>query len=122
MEEKDILNFVSSVIFLEEKKISAEEYYKQGLQALELEHGDIISAQLKFANAWHLSSYKNPEYGYLLAKSILSVKTENERFISGARRILEEVLRSKPDYAEAKDLLQQLKDKESSLSSSVKNK
>lgn len=95
-----IANIISSFSFLKQQKAEANEYYKKGLKALNAD--DFITAQFKFANAYYLSP-ENPEYGYMLAKTLFM--NGNDQSVLSAKIILLDILKLKPDYEEAKDLL-----------------
>lgn len=80
----------------------AEEYYQKGIRLLA--EGDSVNAQFAFANAYYYMPRK-AEYGYMLAKTL----NINDKFsLNAARKILEEVIQLKPDYIEAKELLESL--------------
>lgn len=101
--KENILNIISSVTFTENSKAEENRYYKEGVDLLTSNSSD---AQFKFANAYYLSP-ENPEYGYMLAKSLFQ---QNGRIsFHSAERIVEEVLTIKPDYKEANELLDAIK-------------
>lgn len=98
--KNDLLNIISSLNFIEEKKADSQDYYQQGLKALD--SGDYITAQFKFANAYSLSP-ENPKYGYILAKTLLM---NGEKSYHSTERILKNILELEPNYQEAKELLE----------------
>ncbi len=96
----ELMNIVSSFAFLKEDEIEAHRYFEEGLHLLD--SNDSIGAQFKLANAYYLSS-ANPEYGYTLAKTLIN---NGDRGLHPAKRILKDILKSRPEYKEAKELLE----------------
>ena len=98
--KEHILNMVSLVTFVKNDRSKADEYYKEGVGLLAANNS--LDAQFKLANAYYLASEK-PEYGYMFAKSLVQQNVD-ENFNS-ARAILRNVIKMKPDYKEASELL-----------------
>jgi len=96
----DILNMISFVVFTKNDKSKAEGYYKSGVDLLAANNS--LDAQFKLANAYHLASEK-PEYGYMFAKSLVQQNADKD--FNSARAILRNVIKIKPDYKEASELL-----------------
>ena len=101
--QDEALNIVSSIQI--SKKADVEEYYQKGIRLLD--EGDSTNAQFAFVSAYSITDM--PEAGYMLAKTILM--SGKQKFdLTGAERILKEVLTLKPDYPEAKELLKSVKE------------
>lgn len=97
--KKDALKILSSLKILNKPQGPAE-YYQNGLKYLN--EGDMISAQMAFAQAYYLNP-KNPEYAYSLARAL---PQDDERSLNLAKKMIEETLKLKPDYSEAQSLLE----------------
>lgn len=111
LERSGVLDVISSFRFLKQQKTQAREYYAKGQE--ELNSGEVMAAQIKFANAYYLAPEK-PEYGYMLAKTTFMLL--KNRSFSVVEQMLKDVLKSNPDYAEAKDLLEKIDKLKSSVS------
>lgn len=99
--KEDALKIISSLKILEKPQRPAE-YYQKGLKYLN--EGDMVSAQMAFAQAYYLSP-QNAEYAYMLAKTL----PRDDVYL--IKKILEEALKLKPDYSEDQNLLEILNQK-----------
>lgn len=97
--KENILDIISLVTFTGDDTSKASRYYKEGVDLLAANSSS--DAQFKLANAYYLAP-DNPEYGYMFAKLLFQQNTE---ISFSARAILEDVLKIKPDYKEARELL-----------------
>lgn len=100
-DKKEIYKILSSFEFSKEQK-TATDFYRQGLDKLKA--NKTIDAQFDFANAYALSP--EPEYGFLLAKTLFLV---DEKTTGNCKQLLEDVLKVKPTYKEAQELLENIK-------------
>lgn len=98
--KEHILDMVSLVTFVKNDMSKADGYYKEGVDLLIANNS--MDAQFKLANAYYLAS-ENPEYGYMFAKSLVQQKADKN--FNSARAILRNVVKIKPDYKEALELL-----------------
>lgn len=105
-DEEDLLTILSSIEFLEPEELHRAKYhYEKGLE-LYL-NGDILQAQIEFANAYYLSP-ENPDYIFMVAKSLLTNETKNYKHI---KELLDLVLKIKPDHKVAQKLLKEIESK-----------
>jgi tetratricopeptide (TPR) repeat protein len=98
-----ILPTLSSVEFLKpEGPDQAKNHYEKGLVLYK--RGDILQAQVEFANAYMLSP-QNPDFIFMLAKSLFSKEIEDEDYV---RDLLNNVLKIRPGHKEAQRLMKEL--------------
>lgn len=100
--QDEALGIISSIQI--SKKRDAEEYYQTGIRLLD--EGDSANAQFAFVNAYALTDM--PEAGYMLTRTIL-MNGKQKFDLTGAERILKEVLTLKPDYPDAEKLLESVR-------------
>jgi tetratricopeptide (TPR) repeat protein len=106
LDEKDVLTFLSSIEFLKpEGSDQAKNHYEKGLTSYK--QGETLQAQVEFTNAYTLSP-ENPDYIFMLAKSLLSKEMDNYDYV---KDLLNDVLKIKPDHKEAKKLLKEIEAK-----------
>jgi tetratricopeptide (TPR) repeat protein len=104
--ENDIIATLSSIEFLKpEDPGQARSHYENGLRLFK--QGDILRAQIEFANAYTLSP-ENPDTIFMFAKSIFLKETENHNYV---KDLLNHVLKIKPNYKEAQKLLKEIESK-----------
>jgi tetratricopeptide (TPR) repeat protein len=101
--EDDILNIISSIEFLDTKEPrNAEDYFERGMQYYSNEQ--FIDAQFEFANAYYKSP-ENPDYIYMLAKSLTRDGVKKYKKI---KEILDIALSIDPKHEGAKELLKEI--------------
>jgi hypothetical protein len=106
LDENDILTIVSSIEFhMPEDPRQANKHYESGLAFYQ--RGDILQAQVEFANAYMLSP-ENPDLIFMFAKSLLLKEMENEDYV---KDLLNDLLRIEPNQKEAQKLLKQIEPK-----------
>ena len=110
LNKDDIYSIVSSVRFLTEQKTDADNYYQEGLKSLKRK--DYLNAPFYFANAFYLSP-DNPEYGYMLAKTLFDNGKDrfpeaSERLSRSAKGILRDILASNPNHKKSSELLENI--------------
>jgi tetratricopeptide (TPR) repeat protein len=104
-DESSILTVLSSIEFLKpEDPRQANKHYERGL--VFYRSGDILQAQVEFANAYYLSP-GNPDYTFMLARSLY---LRNQEFLDYTyiKDLLNNVLKIRPDYKEARRLLKEI--------------
>jgi hypothetical protein len=104
-DESSILTVLSSIEFLKpEDPRQANKHYERGL--VFYQSGDILQAQVEFANAYYLSP-GNPDYTFMLARSLY---LRNQEFLdyTHIKDLLNNVLKIRPDYKEARRLLKEI--------------
>jgi len=105
-DENIILAVLSSIEFLKpEDPGQSQNHYEKGLT--HYKRGDILQSQIEFVNAYTLSP-ENPDYIFMLAKSLLSKEIENYDYV---KDLLNHVLKIKPDHKEAQKLLKEIESK-----------
>ncbi len=115
LDENDIVTILSSIELLEsEDPDQANRHYEKGLMFYQ--SGDALQAQTEFANAYYLSP-KNPDYTFMLAKSLCLKKQEFLDY-TNIKDLLNNVLKIKPDHKEARKLLKEI---EPRLPKEIKN-
>ena len=77
---------------------------KEGLRLYR--SGDILQAQIEFANAYYLSP-ENPDYTFMLAKSVY-LKDQAFLDYNYIKDLLNKVLKLKPSHKEARKLLKEI--------------
>ncbi|HXX34675.1 MAG TPA: hypothetical protein VEM15_09390 [Thermodesulfobacteriota bacterium] len=108
LDEIDILTIVSSIEFPKpEDPAQAGKHYEKGLRLYQ--SGDILQAQIEFANAYYLSP-ENPDYIFMLAKS-LYLKDQELLDYTHIKGLLNKALKLKPGYKEAQRLLKEIEPK-----------
>jgi hypothetical protein len=94
---------ISSINFIsDEKSYNSEYYFKRGIE--EYSSGNFIDAQFEFANAYFLSP-DNPEYSYMLAKSL---SMEGALDYDGIKDLITTALINNKDHEAAKALLKEI--------------
>jgi len=105
LDENDILTIISSIEFLKpENPGQAGKHYEEGLRLYQ--SGDILQAQIEFANAYYLSP-ENADYTFMLAKS-LYIKDQEFLDYTYIKDLLNKVLRLKPGHKGAQKLLKEI--------------
>ena len=105
LDENDVLIIISSIEFPKpEDPGQASKHYEKGLRVYQ--GGDILQAQIEFANAYYLSP-ENPDYTFMLAKS-LRLKDQELLDYTYIKNLLNKVLKLKPDHKEAGKLLKEI--------------
>lgn len=108
LDENDILTILSSIEFLKpEDPHQASKHYEEGLRLYR--SGDILQAQIEFANAYYLSP-ENPDYTFMLAKSVY-LKDQAFLDYNYIKDLLNKVLKLKPSHKEAQKLLKEIEPK-----------
>jgi hypothetical protein len=106
LDQNDILTILSSIEFLKPEDSSRSEiHYDNGLKFYK--QGDVLQAQVEFANAYFLSP-ENPDTIFMLAKSLL---LNDPRDYDHVKNLLDRVLKLKPDHKDAQRLLKEIKPK-----------
>jgi len=108
LDENDILTIISSIEFPKpEDPGQASKHYEKGLSLYR--SGDILQAQVEFANAYYLSP-ENPDYIFMLARSLYS---KDQEFLDYTyiKDLLNKVLKLKQDYKEAQKMLKEIEPK-----------
>jgi tetratricopeptide (TPR) repeat protein len=104
-DESDILTILSSMEILEPEGLDqANKHYEKGLRLYQ--SGDILQAQIEFANAYYLSP-ENPDYTFMLAKSVY-LKDQEFLDYTYIKDLLNKVLKLKPSHKEAHKLLKEI--------------
>jgi hypothetical protein len=105
LDEKDILTIISSIEFAKpEDPGQASNHYAKGLRLYQ--GGDILQAQVEFANAYYLSP-ENPDYTFMLARS-LCIKDQEFLDYAYIKDLLNKALKLKPGHKEAQKLLKEI--------------
>ncbi len=103
LDEKDVLTILSSIEFLSPEDSSRSEiHYDNGLKFYK--QGDVLQAQVEFANAYCLSS-ENPDYIFMFAKALL---LKDPKDYNHVKNLLTNVLKLKPDHKDARKLLKEI--------------
>jgi len=105
LDENDILTIISSIGFPKpEDPGQASNHYEKGLSLYR--SGDILLAQIEFANAYYLSP-ENADYTFMLAKS-LYIKDQEFLDYTYVKDLLNKVLKLKPGHKGAQKLLKEI--------------
>jgi hypothetical protein len=103
LDQSDILTILSSIEFLAPEDSSRSKiHYENGLKFYK--EGDVLQAQVEFANAYMLSS-ENPDYTFMFAKSLLLKDPKNYDYV---KNLLDRVLKLKPNHKDAQRLLKEI--------------
>lgn len=103
LDENDILTILASIEFLRPGDSSRYEiHYAKGLTSYK--QGDILQAQVEFANAYLLSR-ENPDALFMFSKSLL---LNDAKDYDHVKNLLDRVLKLKPDHKDAQKLLKQI--------------
>jgi hypothetical protein len=104
-DESDILAILSSIEILKPEGLDqASKHYEKGLRVYR--SGDILLAQIEFANAYYLSP-ENPDYIFMFARSLY---LKNQEFLDYTyiKDLLNKALKLKPGHKEARKLLKEI--------------
>jgi hypothetical protein len=103
LDQNDILTILASIEFLKPEDSSRSGiHYGNGLKFYK--QGDVLQAQVEFANAYFLSP-ENPDTIFMFAKSLLLKDPKNYDHV---KNLLDDVLKLKPDHKDAQKLLKEI--------------